>query len=132
MRVFYKERRLPRDACGNRDEAIMARTTVMRLTWGGRETAAEVIEAVARGVDVEIALPLDMHHALFRRLHPDANAAELERVEVANGVELLRTLAGMAGLEAMAQLEEPLKRANYRVELRSPGPLLSLVPPQLP
>jgi hypothetical protein len=39
--------------------------------------------------------------------------------------------AGLSGLEALAGLAEPLTRAGYRVQLRSPGPVLSLIPPQM-
>ncbi|MGE5320850.1 MAG: hypothetical protein ACM3KD_11765 [Hyphomicrobiaceae bacterium] len=102
-------------------------TKVIRLTWSGRETAADAIEAIGRRSDVEISLPADLHHALCRRLQ--VNAAEPKTVEVAGGAELIGMLAGMAGLEALAVLADPLRRAGYRLELRSPGPVLSLIPP---
>lgn len=104
---------------------------VMRLMWGGHETATEAIEAMQRSAKVDIALPANLHHALFSRLHPGADAAEPETVEEAGGTELIATLAGLAGLEALAGLAEPLARAGYQVQLRSPGPVLSLIPPQM-
>jgi len=109
----------------------MAKTEVIRLTWGGRETVASTTEALLRYAKVEIALPASMHHALFRRLYPDADVAEPEEVDVAGGAELIATLATLEGLEAMAGLAEPLTRSGYRLHLRSPGPVLSLIPPQM-
>jgi len=41
---------------------------------------------------------------------------------------VIATLATLDGLEAMAGLAEPLTRAGYRLQLRSPGPMLSLIP----
>jgi hypothetical protein len=99
--------------------------------WGGHETAAQAMEAIRRSAKVDIALPANLHHALFSRLHPGADAAEPETVEETGGTELIATLAGLAGLEALAGLAEPLKRGGYRVQLRSPGPVLSLIPPEM-
>jgi hypothetical protein len=109
----------------------MATIEVIKLTWGGRETAACVVEALLRHAKVEIELPSSMHYALFRRLNPDADEAEPEEVNVAGGSEVIATLATLDGLQAMAELEEPVVRSGYRLHLRSPGPMLSLIPPQM-
>ena len=109
----------------------MAETEVIKLTWGGRETAAGTTEALLRRAKVEIVLPSSMHHALFRRLYPDADAAHPEEVNIAGGVELIATLATLDGLEAMAGLAEPLSRAGYQLHLHSPSPMLLLIPPQM-
>jgi hypothetical protein len=109
----------------------MTETEVIRLMWGGRETAAHTLEAMQRCANVEIALPEDMHHALFSHLHPEATMAVPEQLDIAGGAELMAVLATLAGLEAMAGLTEPLARAGYRLQLRSPGPVLSLIPPQI-
>ena len=113
------------------DETGPAKTEAIKLTWSGRETAAPVIEALHRQAKVEITLPSSMHHALFGRLYPDADAAALETVDASGGAELIVALATLAGLEAMAELAEPLTRAGYRLHLRSPGPVLSLIPPHM-
>ena len=109
----------------------MAETEVIKLTWGGQETAANIAEALLRRAIVEIVLPPGMHHALFRRLYPDADAAEPEEVDVDGGVELIATLATLDGLQAIAGLAEPLTRSGHRLHLRSPSPVLSLIPPQM-
>lgn len=109
----------------------MTKTEAINLMWSGRETVALAIAGVARQARIEIALPADIHHALFRRLYPDADEATLEAVNEAGGAELVATLATLAGLEAMAELESPMIRAGYRLHLVSPGPVLSLIPPQM-
>lgn len=105
----------------------MTKIEVIRLMWGGRETAASAIEALQRHANVEITLPSNLNHALFRRFHPDAAAPEAEQVDVSGGAELIPTLAALAGLEALEGLAEPLARSGYRLRLRSP--VLSLIPP---
>lgn len=110
---------------------INDKTEAVNLMWSGRETVAHAIEAVQRQASVEIALPASFHHALFSRLYPDADAATLERVDEAGGSELLAAVASLSGLEAVAELEAPLIRSGYRLHLVSPGPVLSLIPPQM-
>lgn len=109
----------------------MADTEVIMLTWGGRETAATAIQALRRRAKVEITLPANIHHGLFRRLYPDAAVTAPEGVNVFGGAELIAPLATLAGLEAMAELAEPLTHSGYRLQLRSPSPVLSLIPPQM-
>jgi hypothetical protein len=109
----------------------MPDTEVIMLTWGGRETAASAIAALRRGAKVEITMPANLHHGLFRRLYPDAAATAPEEVNVVGGTELIDTLATLAGLEALAELAEPLTHSGYRLQLRSPSLVLSLIPPQL-
>lgn len=107
----------------------MAITEVIKLTWSGRETVVRTVEALQHRAKVEIALPTSMHHALFRRLHPDADAAEPEAMDVDAGVDLIATLATLDGLQPLGELSEPLTRLGYRLHLRSPAPVLSLIPP---
>ncbi len=109
----------------------MTKTEVIRLMWGGREITAHTIEALQRYANVEITLPANMHHALLSRFYPDATAAVPEEVNIAGGTELITALATLAGLEGLAGLAEHLDRAGYRLQLRSPGPVLSLIPPQM-
>jgi hypothetical protein len=109
----------------------MADIEVIMLTWGGRETAATAIQALQRQAKVEITLPANIHHGLFRRLYPDAAVTAAEGVNVFGGAELIAPLAALAGLESLAELAEPLNHWGYRLQLRSPSPVLSLIPPQM-
>lgn len=58
-------------------------------------------------------------------------AVLITNVDASGGAELVATLATLTGLEAMAELAEPLTRWGYRVHVISPGPVLSLIPPQM-
>lgn len=107
------------------------RLDALRLTWSGKDTSAHAIEAMQRRAKVEIALPASIHHALYSRLNPRADTAAMEAVDASGGAELVATLATLTGLEAMAELAEPLTRWGYRVHVISPGPVLSLIPPQM-
>lgn len=115
----------------NIDESGRPQLEAVRLTWSGKDTSAYAIEALQRQAKVEIALPGSIHHALFSRLNSQAGTAAVEAVDASGGAELIATLATLAGLEAMAELAEPLTRWGYRVHLISPGPVLSLIPPQM-
>lgn len=109
----------------------MTRTEVIKVTWGGSETTASTGEALLRYARIDIVLPPSMHHALFRRVYPDADLADPQEVDVSGGAELAAMLATLDGLEALADLIEPVKRGGYRVHLHSPAPVLSLIPPQM-
>lgn len=117
--------------CAWVESGMATRIEAINLMWRGRETVADAIAAVQRQARIEITLPAGFHHALFSRLHPEADDAAVEEVDETGGAELVATMATLAGLEAMAELEAPLARAGYRLHLVSPGPLLSLIPPQM-
>lgn len=106
-------------------------TEVIKLTWAGQETVGAAAEALQRRAKVDIALPASMHHALFCRLNPEADAAEPEEVDIDSGVELIATLSTFDGLETLSALVGPLIRLGYRLHMRSPGPVLYLIPPQM-
>jgi hypothetical protein len=123
---------MQRDAPLDRErEAAMTRTEVIKVTWGGHETAASMSEALLRHARVDIVLPASMHHAIVRHLNPDAELADPQALDVSGGAELVSLLATVDGLEALAELAEPAERAGYRLHLRSPAPVLSLIPPQM-
>lgn len=103
----------------------------LRLAWAGRETVGPVLDAVKQGGKVEITLPQSLHHALFRRLHPGPDTGVAEIVDQRGGRELAEILATLAGLDALAELVEPLAGANYQLHVVSPAPVLSLLPPEV-
>lgn len=100
-----------------------------RFLWEGDATVKAAREALARGAAVEIALPLGVHHALFRHLYPDTAQGMPEDLDETGGPELLRRVSTVAGLEELARLERPAKAAGYRVQLLSPDPAVVLIPP---
>jgi len=98
--------------------------------WPAQAAATAVEEAIARGDAAEIALPQSAHHALCVHLAPRADAVQGAQLNAHGGPELLRAIAGVAGLGELARLEEPLRRSGYSVGLHSPDPTLVLLPPE--
>ena len=95
--------------------------------WPAQDSLPEIEAAIARGDAVEIALPQGAHHALCMHMAPRADAAQ---VNAQGGPEVLRAIAGVAGLDGLARFEEPLRRSAYSVGLHSPDPTLVLLPPE--
>lgn len=102
---------------------------IVSLSWNAAclEAAREVLR---RGSRVDIALPLETHHALYRHVNPDAPPGPHEDIDAEGGEDLLQRIATVAGLEELADLVPALRRHRYRVELSGPDPLLSLLPPE--
>ena len=99
------------------------------LRFDGAPSVAAAREAMRRGSRVDIGLPLETHHALFRHVHPDAPRGPDDEIDVSDGAELLERIATVAGLGELGSLAPALRRNSYRVELSGPDPVLSLLPP---
>ena len=99
------------------------------LRWDGAPSIAAARTAMRAGSRVDIELPLETHHALYRHLNPDAPRGPDEEIDADDGAELLERIATVAGLEELGALAPALKAGGYRVELNGPDPLLSLLPP---
>ena len=109
----------------------MPRTqTAVILRWPGTGTLQAARRAIRDGSSVEIELPLEMHYALYRHLHPEAAAASAEVLDARGDAALLDPIAAVAGLEDLRALRTAVQRARYRVRLKSPEPRLSLSPPE--
>jgi hypothetical protein len=100
------------------------------LRWPGTGTLQAARDAIRAGERVEIELPLEVHYALHRHLHPDAAPGPVERLEADGGAELLGSVATVAGLEEMRKLGAAVRRARYTVRVTSPEPRLMLLPPE--
>jgi hypothetical protein len=107
----------------------MTEANVIKLNWGGKETVDAIGRALEQEAELEIALPADLNHALFTRLNPRAAPSAPEMLDLTGGAELARSLSGITMLEALAAIVDRVGEKGYRVRLRSPSPLLSLVPP---
>jgi len=101
----------------------------IELVWEGDATVEAARKAMKRGDAIEIGLPLGVHHALFRHLHPESAPGLPEDLDELAGPELLRKISAVAGLEEFADLEKAVKAARYRVQLLTPDPLVVLLPP---
>ncbi|HSO07039.1 MAG TPA: hypothetical protein VLW45_07360 [Pelomicrobium sp.] len=98
------------------------------LMWRGRESLAAAEEAMKRRARAQIALPPDVHHMIFQRLHEEAPPGAPEAVDVEGGGELLQRLASISGLAELAELAGLVDGAGYRCRIVSPAPTLILEP----
>jgi hypothetical protein len=105
---------------------------IVSLCWDGAPSVKAARSAMRNGDRVDIDLPLETHHALYRHVHPEAPRGPDEEIDASDSVELLARVATVAGLEELAQLEPAVRRARYRVQLTGPEPRLSLLPPGKP
>jgi len=100
------------------------------LRWPGADTLKAARAALRSGVPVEIELPLEVHYALYKHLHPDRPHTPSEDIDVSGGAELLGPVAAVAGLQDLQHLEPAVRKGHYRVHLTSPEPRLRLTPPE--
>ena len=101
---------------------------LVALRWGGAQSVKAVRSAIRNRSRIEIELPLEVHYALYRHLHPQAPRVPAEDVDASGGAALLAQIATVAGLEEIRQLEAAVRRARYRVRVTSPEPHISLTP----
>lgn len=101
------------------------------LRWPGTDTLKAARAAIRSRIPVEIELPLEVHYALFKHLHPERKGADAENVDTSGGAELLSPVAAVAGLTGLRGLEPAVRRAHYRVRVTSPEPRLRLLPPEI-
>jgi hypothetical protein len=106
--------------------------TVVPLRWPGTDTLKAARAAIRERSAVEIELPLEVHYALYTRLHPAPPHGAAENVDASGGAELLAPICAVAGLEELQRLAPAVRRAHYRVHLLSPQPTLRLLPPERP
>jgi hypothetical protein len=104
--------------------------TTVALRWPGTGTMKDARAAIRRGEPVDIELPLEVHYALFKHLHPARPHTPSEEIDASGGAELLGPIATVAGLQDLKELEAAVRKAGYRVRLTSPEPRLRLTPPE--
>lgn len=102
----------------------MDREPLIKLTWHGEATVESIPALLDQADRIQIVLPAEYNHALFRTLHPDAPDAALESIDIDAGPEILDAVAKVNGLEALANLTTILDRAQASVTLQSPPTLI--------
>jgi hypothetical protein len=105
---------------------------LIKLTWGGRDTVETVKRIIDQAEQIQISLPTDYNHVLFRTLYPGLPAAEPEDIAAQGGAELLERIATISGLEELAALTGVLADARARVRVVSPPTLVLELPPATP
>jgi hypothetical protein len=106
----------------------MDKEPLIRLTWRGHETVAAIHRLVNEAETIEVALPADYNHALFRVLNPQASSADLEDLDTDAGPELLTDIARVRGLEDLAALASVLHDAQASVRIVTPPTLVISLP----
>jgi hypothetical protein len=106
----------------------MSKEANLNLMWRGEETIQEAVAAVDAGRPVSVILPENFHHALYGRLRPGDDRSHVETLDVSGGAEILEAMAGVAGLEQLRALAQPVRARGYRVRLGDPA-ALELTPP---
>jgi hypothetical protein len=100
------------------------------LIWPGAESMAAITHALDEGRDVELVVSTGLHNAFISRFASDAHPKFEGQMDLRGGPELLRRLADIAGLEPLAELEQPLRERGWRVAILSPVPRILLLPPR--
>jgi hypothetical protein len=103
--------------------------TILALRWPGTDTLKAARAAIRSRAAVEIELPLEVHYALYKHLHPDRPHAPAEAIDASGGAELLDPIATVAGLKDLERLAPAVRRGHYCVRLISPQPRLCFIPP---
>lgn len=98
-----------------------------RIQWNDPEAAAHAAGVVRQGQAVELDLPADFHHALFRHLHPGDGAGS-ELVDRDGGAELLREVATIRALRELEELAAAAAETKARVQIQSPAPQIRITP----
>lgn len=106
----------------------MEKEPLIKLTWRGGETVAAVTRLLDEAEQIEITLPSNYNHTLFSTFHPDAPPSALEDIDISAGPQLLEDIASIRGLEELAALVGPLRKANASVRLLSPPMLVISLP----
>jgi hypothetical protein len=106
----------------------MEKEPLIRLTWRGRETVQLIPALLDQAEQIEIALPANYNHALFRALNPEAPPSALEELDASAGADLLNDIATIHGLEELATLTPTLSGVGARVRLVSPPTLVISMP----
>ena len=98
----------------------------VRLIWRGKETIREILRRLHEGHRVRVALPAGFHHTVCVQLAGDPRVdGPLDRVIDDAAFERLVRIHGLCEL---ADLREPLARANIGVRVRTPPPQIILFP----
>ncbi len=102
----------------------MEKEPLKRFTWRGQETVEKVISTLPQATCIEILLPANYNHALFRLLYPGETHTAVESLDYTAGPEVVAEIATIAGLEPLTALSKALSSANASIQLTSPPTLI--------
>jgi hypothetical protein len=100
------------------------------LVWPGAESMSKLKRALQEKRQIELVLSAGLHNAFFIRFGANAPPESAGQVDVQGGPELISQIKGIAGLEPLGDLEQPLRAGSWRVTITSPTPRIMLSPPR--
>jgi hypothetical protein len=100
----------------------MLQLPLIHIRWSGDESVDIACKLVLERHSVELDLPLNLHHALFAHLFPDASPADPEEVDISGDVALLKRAAEIGGFGNLGRLIEPVSQTGARIHIQSPPP----------
>lgn len=95
----------------------------IEIEWRGEATIPEISEALNDNGRVDLVLPANFNHALFAHLYPDTEAGA-EEIDIEGGPELLRSVAGVDGLDDLLALKDLAETVDARIHIVSPPRLI--------
>ena len=98
----------------------MTQPLQIRLNWEGSETIKAIAPVLRQPCLIELTLAANYYNAIYQQFHPDAPPAETRPLDEQGGGELLETLAGIKGLEALGDLSDAVNQARGRVTITRP------------
>ena len=110
----------------------MRKEPVISVHWNGRETVAMLSQTIAHTGQIQLRLPPEYNHALFQKLHPEAQGSTIENVERSGDPELLKTVSEIDGLEDLALIVDMLHAEEASVQIISPPEVIIRIPGEVP
>lgn len=106
----------------------MTQPLAIHLNWEGAETISAVNPVLHQPCHIELNLAANYHHAIFRHLHPDAPAGQLEALDEQGGAELLAKLAEIDGLQPFSRLRDAVAESEGSVRISAPAMVIIDIP----
>lgn len=97
-----------------------------QLIWNGMETIQDAKRLLEEQQEIALRLPADFHYTLFTHFHPDADPGQVDKVDAFGGPELLEKIAGIRGLESIAQLAPLVAETGAEIHVVSPSPCIEI------
>jgi hypothetical protein len=90
------------------------------LRWRGRESVRALQSLLEHTDRIVIALPADYNHALYSLLDEEDSTDDAEEIEASGGVDLLRRIASIRGLQELHRLADTMEPKILSVQVHSP------------
>ena len=103
---------------------------IVRVRWNDVRAIEQAAGVLREHGCVQLDLPADFHHAVYRHIHPRADQGSTEIIDTRGGAELLSAVAEIRHLSDLASLTELVAQAGGTVHIQSPAPRILILLPQ--